>query len=82
MISKKVLDMEKDATLDCKGLSCPMPIVKLAQKIKDLQPGQVLELLADDIGAKEDVPAWCKRTDNEYLGMEDGEVLKFYIKKK
>lgn len=74
--------MESDATLDCKGLSCPMPIVKLAQKMKDLQPGQVLELLADDVGAKEDVPAWCKRTGNEYLGMEEGETFKFYIKKK
>jgi tRNA 2-thiouridine synthesizing protein A len=58
-----------------------MPIVKLAQKVKDLQPGQVLELLADDIGAKEDVPAWCKRTGNELLGMEEGETFKFYIKK-
>ena len=74
--------MESDATLDCKGLSCPMPIVELAKKIKDMQTGQVLELLADDVGAKEDVPAWCKRTGNEYLGMENGEVIKFFIKKK
>jgi tRNA 2-thiouridine synthesizing protein A len=73
--------MEKDDTLDCKGLSCPMPIVKLAQKMKDMQPGQILELLADDEGAKEDVPAWCKRTGNEFLCMDEGEVLKFYIKK-
>jgi tRNA 2-thiouridine synthesizing protein A len=58
-----------------------MPIVELAKKMKDIQTGQVLELLADDVGAKEDVPAWCKRTGNEYLGMEDGEPLKFYIKK-
>lgn len=75
--------MEKDDTLDCMGLSCPMPIVKLAQKMKDMQEGQILEMLADDIGAKEDVPAWCKRTQNELLGMEeDGGTLKFYIKKK
>lgn len=74
--------MEKDATLDCTGLSCPMPIVKLAQKIKELRSGGILEMLADDIGAKEDVPAWCKRTQNELLGMEDKEgVLTFYIKK-
>lgn len=77
-----VLDMEKDVTLDCKGLSCPMPIVKLAQKIKEIQPGQVLELLADDVGSKVDVPAWCKRTGNDYLGMEEGETFKFYIRKK
>ncbi len=75
--------MEKDDTLDCMGLSCPMPIVKLAQKMKDMQSEQVLELLADDIGAKEDVPAWCKRTGNEFLGIEEeSETLKFYIRKK
>jgi tRNA 2-thiouridine synthesizing protein A len=74
--------MEKNATLDCRGLSCPMPIVKLAQKIKEIQPGQVLELLADDVGAKDDVPAWCKRTGNELMGVEDNrEVMAFYIKK-
>lgn len=74
--------MEKDVTLDCKGLSCPMPIVKLAQKMKDIQPGQILELLADDVGAKEDVPAWCNRTGNELVGMEEkGDLLIFYIKK-
>lgn len=73
--------MESDVKLDCKGLSCPMPIVKLAQKMKELKPNQVLELLADDIGAKGDVPAWCKRTGNELIGTEEGEVLKFYIRK-
>lgn len=79
---EKVLDMEKDVTLDCKGLSCPMPIVKLAQKMKEIQPGQILELLADDVGAKEDVPAWCNRTGNELVGIEEKEdVLTFYIKK-
>ena len=74
--------MEKNATLDCRGLSCPMPIVKLALKIKEILPGQVLELLADDIGAKDDVPAWCKRTGNGLLGVEDNNgVMAFYIKK-
>ncbi len=74
--------MENDYTLDCKGLSCPMPIVKLAQKIKELQSGQVLEMLADDIGAKEDVPAWCRRTGNELISSEEKEgVLAFHIKK-
>ena len=75
--------MDKDVTLDCTGLSCPMPIVKLAQKMKDVASGQVLELLADDAGSKEDVPAWCRRTENEYLGMEEENAMfKFYIKKK
>ena len=60
--------MEKDETLDCKGLMCPMPIVKLAKKMKEMQVGKVLELICDDIGSKEDVPAWCKSTGNELVG--------------
>lgn len=75
--------MDKDATLDAKGLMCPMPIVQLAKKMKDLRPGQVLELLADDVGSKDDVPAWTNRTGNELLAMdEDGGVFRFYIRKK
>jgi len=75
--------MQKDATLDAKGLMCPMPIVQLAKKVKEMKSGQVLELLADDVGAKEDVPAWCSRTGNQLVGTEtEGAILKFYIRTK
>jgi len=76
-------NMQKDVTLDTKGLMCPMPIVHLAKKVKEMKSGQVLELLSDDVGAKEDVPAWCSRTGNQLVGTEtDGSILKFYIKVK
>ena len=75
--------VDKDATLDTKGLMCPMPIVQLAKKVKEMRPGQVLELVADDVGAKEDVPAWCSRTGHQLVGSEqDGRILRFYIKVK
>jgi tRNA 2-thiouridine synthesizing protein A len=74
--------MQKDETLDCKGLMCPMPIVKLAKKMKELPAGKVLEMVSDDVGSKEDVPAWCKRTNNELVEMkEDKGVFYYYIKK-
>jgi len=74
--------MKADVTLDCFGLLCPMPIIKTAEKIKELQPGQVLEVLATDEGIKSDMPAWCKATGQEYLGTEeaDGEY-RSYIRK-
>ncbi len=74
--------MKSDQTLDCIGLYCPMPIVKTAEKVKTMQPGEVLEVLADDKGIQQDMPAWCKATGNEYLGAEanDGQY-KVYIKK-
>ena len=75
--------LEKDATLDARGLMCPMPIVQLAKKVKEMKSGQILELLADDVGAKEDVPAWCSRTGNQLVGTEaDGKLLRFYVKMK
>jgi len=74
--------MKSDSTLDCVGLYCPMPIVKTAQKIKEMKTGQVLEVISDDKGIKLDMPAWCKSTANECIGIEesDGEY-KVYVKK-
>jgi TusA-related sulfurtransferase len=73
---------ESDATLDCIGLYCPIPIAETAKRLKELQPGQVLEVLADDEGIKEDMPAWCHVTGNELLGMEEeAGQYKAYVRK-
>jgi len=58
-----------DEVLDCTGLACPLPVVKTAQAIKSLAPGQVLELLATDPGVEPDMRAWSSRTGNELLGI-------------
>jgi len=74
--------MTADETVDCKGLSCPMPILKLAKTIKAMESGKVLELLGTDPGSKSDIPKWCEKTGNEFLGMEeDNGFSKFYIRK-
>jgi tRNA 2-thiouridine synthesizing protein A len=74
--------MRADETLDCYGLLCPMPIVQTAKKIKELEFCQILEIVSTDVGIKEDMPAWCRQTGQEYLGLEeDGEVFKVYVKK-
>jgi tRNA 2-thiouridine synthesizing protein A len=76
--------MKANQTLDCVGLYCPMPIVKTAQKIKELKTGEVLEIVADDKGIKHDMPAWCQATGNECLGVVDeaGGEIKVYVMKK
>lgn len=74
--------MEADARLDCYGLLCPMPIIQTAKKIKEMNVGEVLEVISTDKGIKEDMPAWCRQTGQEYLGLEEeGEVIKVYVKK-
>lgn len=74
--------MEADATLDCVGLYCPMPIIQTSEKVKELKIGQVLQVIADDQGIETDMPAWCKSTGNEFLRLEeeDGEY-RVYIRK-
>ena len=74
--------MQADAVLDAKGLLCPMPIVKLSQKMKTMAPGQVLEVQADDKGAAVDIPAWCQKTGNTFLGSEPGANYTSYFVKK
>ena len=70
-------------TLDLKGLSCPMPIAKTAQAIRDLRPGELIESLATDPGAVPDFKAWCTSTGNELVEQaEDAGVYRFVIRKK
>ena len=75
-------EMKVDKTVDYKGLFCPMPIVKIAGAIKEIEVGQVLEMLADDPGSKADMAAWAKQTGHELLETrEEGGVFKFYVRR-
>ncbi len=75
--------MKSNAELDCLGLYCPMPIAKTVEKMKDLKPGEVLEILADDEGIKSDMPAWCQATGNELLAIEEeNDKFRIFIRKK
>lgn len=70
-------------TLDLKGLSCPLPIVKTALAIKELGPGELIESVATDPGSVADFTAWAKSTGNELVEqtVDDG-VFRFVIRKK
>ena len=54
-------------TLDARGLLCPMPVIKAQDRIADLRPGAVLDVLATDPGALADVPAWCRVHGHEVV---------------
>jgi len=75
--------VEITRSIDARGLSCPMPIVKTAQGIKDIPSGGALELLATDAGSVKDVAAWCHATGNELVEQtSDGAVYRFVIRRK
>lgn len=74
-------EIKVDVNMDLKGLKCPMPIVKVGKKIKEMKVGQILVAETTDPGAHMDFPSWARTTGNEILKIEKGDVSKFYIKK-
>ncbi len=75
-------EMKKDETVDCFGLICPVPVHLTAKKMKQLQMGQVLEVIADDPDSLQDIPSWCKSSGHKLLKFEqEGDFYKFYIRK-
>jgi tRNA 2-thiouridine synthesizing protein A len=58
-------------TLDALGKKCPIPIIMLAERVRDVAIGQTIEVLADDPAAKTDVPAWCMLKSHEFVRTAD-----------
>jgi len=68
--------------LDCKGLACPMPIVRTKKAMDELQPGQVIEVQATDKGSLADIQGWAKNTGHQYVGtIHEGDVLRHFLRK-
>jgi TusA-related sulfurtransferase len=80
-------ELEATETLDVKGLSCPMPVVKTRGAVDGLAVGDVLEVLATDRGSVSDIEGWADATAGVTLraqeeGVEGGEtVYRHYVEK-
>lgn len=79
---KKNNGLHTDVSLDCKGLACPMPIVRTKKTIDGMEAGSVLEIQATDKGSLADLQAWAKNAGHHYLGtVTEGDVYKHYVRK-
>ena len=54
-------------TIDALGRKCPIPIIMLADQIRDIPLGAIVSVLADDPAAYTDVPAWCAMKSQEFV---------------
>lgn len=74
IIQKGKQDMEQkiDVTLslDCSGLQCPGPIMKIYETMKEMSEGDSLQVSASDPGFTRDIEAWCRRTGNTLLSTD------------
>ncbi len=53
--------------LDVRHLLCPLPVIRTQQKVMQLIPGDVLEVISTDPGALNDIPAWCRVNGHRVL---------------
>jgi tRNA 2-thiouridine synthesizing protein A len=57
--------------IDALGRKCPIPIIMLAERIRDVPVGEAIAVLADDPAARTDVPAWCTMKSHEFVAITD-----------
>ena len=75
-------DPHTASSLDCVGLFCPEPLFQTREAIDQLQSGEVLEVLADDPAAEEDLTRFAKRAGHEMVLVEDqGDYKRFLMRK-
>ena len=75
-------DIAFDQELDCRGLNCPLPILKTKKSMDGMSSGEVLKMTSTDPGSQNDITAWVSRTGNELLSAGDnGGDFVYYIKK-
>lgn len=71
-----------DKQIDCIGLFCPMPIVKIREAVATLTAGQLCAMLADDPAAEADMKAWTQRTGHELVQVtRDAGIFRFLVRK-
>ncbi|OGG95410.1 MAG: hypothetical protein A2527_07790 [Candidatus Lambdaproteobacteria bacterium RIFOXYD2_FULL_50_16] len=76
-------DIKVDQELDCRGLGCPLPVLKTKKAVGTMASGQVLRMVCTDPGSNKDMPSWSERTGNPILKSEEqsGEYI-WYVQVK
>lgn len=68
---------------DTRGLTCPMPLLKTKKALKEIGSGEILEIIGNDPGSKNDIPEFGNKAGNEFVGMVDVEegYTRYFIRK-
>jgi tRNA 2-thiouridine synthesizing protein A len=59
-----------DLELDCREMLCPLPIIELGRRYPEVPVGGLVAVVATDVAARTDVPAWCRLRGQQYVGEE------------
>jgi len=76
------MDLSVNDTLDTSGLLCPEPVMMLHNKIRDIQTGDILKIIATDPSTQRDIPKFCSFLGHQLLQQQtQGSVYLYYIQK-
>ncbi len=76
-------ETKANKTVDARSMACPGPLLEAKKGIGGVKVGEVLEILSGDKGSREDIPAWCAKTGNEYMGcVENDGYDSLYVRRK
>ncbi|MDJ0522202.1 MAG: sulfurtransferase TusA family protein [Planctomycetota bacterium] len=72
----------REERLDCRGLACPMPIVRISQAMKTLAAEAILTVEADDPAFPADIRAWAQMTGHELIELDEGDVIRAKVRRR
>lgn len=73
--------MDWTEEIDARGLRCPLPVLKAQKRLREMAPGAILRLLADDPMAIVDLPHFCREAGHELLPRSAGDGSVFHIRR-
>lgn len=68
-----------DCELDSTGLLCPLPVLKIRKKLKEMQKGDILRVMADDPAAIVDIPHYCHESGDKILRQDISDEEQIYL---
>jgi tRNA 2-thiouridine synthesizing protein A len=81
-LDRNSTDFVVDKVVDSRGTFCPVPIIEAREAMEVMEPGQVLEVVATDLGSKADFPAFARHTGHQLLATEERDgAFVFYLRK-
>ncbi|MGD8557524.1 MAG: sulfurtransferase TusA family protein [Chromatiales bacterium] len=66
-------------TIDCRRLLCPMPVIRVQDRVAEMQAGDELEAVCSDPGVLNDIPAWCRINGHEVIATRSEDDL-YYVR--
>ncbi len=82
MTTEELKTTQATKIVDARGTACPGPLLEAKKAIGTIKAGDIMEVLSADEGTKVDIPKWCTKQGNEYLGtIEENGYFRIFLKK-